>query len=102
MTYGYNTELVGSNIGGDRLLEHRRTLIEQIDAARCSEEVIIFLYRSHTLLMVLGKLSEDPYKSLGTRQVIFEKVIQLANFDRNGSVRLSLLDTVLEAYLYCK
>jgi hypothetical protein len=38
MTYGYNTELVGANTG--RLLDHRRDLVEQIQSARGSPEVV--------------------------------------------------------------
>ena len=38
MTYGYNTELVGANTG--RLLDHRRDLIQQIESARISPEVV--------------------------------------------------------------
>ena len=38
MTYGYNTELVSANTG--RLLDHRRDLIQQIQSARGSREVV--------------------------------------------------------------
>jgi len=38
MTYGYNAELVGANTG--RLLDHRRDLIQQIESARRSPEVV--------------------------------------------------------------
>ena len=38
MTYGYNTELVGANTG--RILDHRRDVVQQIQSARGSREVI--------------------------------------------------------------
>jgi hypothetical protein len=38
MTYGYNTELVGANTS--KLLDHRRDLVEQIQNARTSPEVV--------------------------------------------------------------
>jgi hypothetical protein len=38
MTYGYNTELAGANTA--RLLDHRRDLIQQIQSARSSPEVV--------------------------------------------------------------
>ncbi len=46
MTYGYNTELVGSNTGGaSRLLEHRRVLIEELGIARSSAEVFALFFQ---------------------------------------------------------
>jgi hypothetical protein len=42
MTYGYNTELVGTNTG--RLLDHRRDLIQQIQSARSSLEVVTVVW----------------------------------------------------------
>ena len=38
MTYGYNTELIGTSAG--RLLDHRRDLIQQVQNARSSLEVL--------------------------------------------------------------
>jgi hypothetical protein len=41
MTYGYNTELVGASTQAGRLLDHRRDLIQQMQSARSSPQVVI-------------------------------------------------------------
>jgi hypothetical protein len=39
MTYGYNTNLIGPNVGHYQILDHQRDLIEQLDSARSSPKV---------------------------------------------------------------
>ena len=42
MTYGYNTELVGTSTGR-LLLDHRRDLVQQIESVRGSQEVVTMI-----------------------------------------------------------
>jgi len=39
MTYGYNTKLVGAGLDGSRLIDHRRSFIEQLNIARSEDKV---------------------------------------------------------------
>lgn len=56
MTYGYNTELVGSNRGTNSLLDHRRDLLEHLQSSRNSPEasVFVWLLESRLILSRIG------------------------------------------------
>jgi len=80
MTYGYNTELIGANIGR-LLLDHRRDLVQQIQSARISPEErnrpIIFLGHSLGCILILQALIQAKTQALhnnildATRTIFF-------------------------------
>ncbi|KAF8541138.1 hypothetical protein BDD12DRAFT_791145, partial [Trichophaea hybrida] len=68
MTYGYNTNLFGTNAGHYKILDHQRDLIEQLDSARSSPEEkirpIIFLGHSFGGILILSTLLQSRNQSL--------------------------------------